>query len=181
MGIFPDNVVEPLVTIHPWSLESIGPNLHTQATGLLTGAVSAVYPTANLALYVPFSVMKPITVTLLWWYNGAAVNGNVDCGIYDISGTRIISTGSTVQAVVSSIQSVDIADIQIGPGNFYLAIALDNIVGTLFRGTLYMNIGPAVTGMAQEANAFPLPATATFAQITGNYIPVFGLTTRTLI
>jgi len=172
MSDWPVTVVEPLPTIHPWSLESIG---SIESGGpRLTETASAVYPAANLALFIPFSLTKSVTVTKLFCLNGAVVNGNIDLGIYDVYGVRLISSGSVAQAGVNVIQSFDIADTRMGSGNFYFAVAMNNIVGTLFSAAMFAAIAPAITGMAEMAAAFPLPAVAVFAQITGNYIPVIG-------
>ncbi len=184
MSNWPIPTFEPLVTINPWSEESIGDAITSAGGSAISQAASTAWPTANLALYVPFQVRKPIVVVKMFCYNGAAVAGNVDVGIYSEYGTRIVSIGSTAQAGLSAIQEFDIADTLLGTGIFYMAIALDDATATatIRRGTMAANAIPAITGMAQEQLAsVTLPATATFASIAGNYIPVFGLTVRTLI
>ena len=182
MSDFPISVVEPLPTIHPWSLESIGEDLTTvvnvggAAAGYLYYTQSAVYPVANLALFVPFVLTKPVTVAKMFTYNGTVAAGNIDVGIYDISGTLIVSMGSVAQAGTSVIQSFDITDTQIGPGKFYMAIVENNVASTFFKHDANEGANRLrFTGMAQMAAAFPLPATATLALLTANYVPVFGL------
>ncbi len=181
MSDFPIPVIEPLVTIHTYSQEAIGNSIAACAGTAFTATASAAYPTANLALFIPFKVFKRITAVQMFVYNGATVSGNIDVGIYDKNGVRLISAGSTAQAGTNALQAFNITDTPFGPGTFYLAVALDNTTGTLFRGTLVVNIQPGTLGMAQMATAFALPATATFAQIAGNYIPLIGLTTRVLV
>lgn len=135
---------------------------------------SAVWPTANLAFYVPILVRDITTIFGYWWYNGATVSGNVDCGIYDFTHTQLGHTGSTVQAGTSTVQSVAAgASFSIQPGLYYLALAMDNVTGTMFRSGTLGTLAPRVTGVAQQATAFPLPASATF-QAAGNNIPLFG-------
>ena len=169
-----------LVTITPKHILSLGPAFSTDAWA------SAVYVAANRAIFFPFRIPHPLLVVKLFAANGTVVSGNIDVGIYDVAGTRLVSSGSTLQAGISAIQEFNIADTLLGPGLFYLAVAMDNVTGTLFRGssggTAPVPLELLVTqGMAQQATAFPLPATATFAQVAQDYIPVIGLTTRVLI
>jgi hypothetical protein len=53
--------------------------------------------------------------------NGATASGNMDVGIYDYAGTRLVSSGSTAQSGTSAFQDFDITDTLLGPGIFYLA------------------------------------------------------------
>ena len=172
----------PPTILTPWAVEAIGLQLDVLSADSLWGTASAVYPSANLAIYIPFSVSTPITVVKLFSVNGATVSGNIDVGINDPTGVRIISSGSTLQSGTNAVQEFDIADTLIGPGEFFLAVAMNNVTGTLFRGTVSATtvIG-ASTGMYQQATAFALPATATFARYAQNYIPVIGLSQSTVI
>lgn len=143
-------------------------------------ASSIAWPTANTAVFVPFHVYTPTVVKQIGWFNGSAVSGNVDCGIYDAAGTRLISTGSTAQAGVSTIQTVDVTDTLLGPGLFYMAFAADNITATVIGIVPTLQRG-RVLGLVEMATAFALPATATFATLTGNVVPFACFTTRSLI
>ena len=167
------------VTITPNTIHSVG-----AAAGTFGLAASATWVTANAAIYVPFRIAQPLTVVKLFMLNGAAVSGNVDVGIYGISDagtpTRMVSSGSTAQSGVSVIQEFNITDTLIGPGLFYLALAVDNTTATFLRQvTLIANL--ELLGAAQQATAFPLPATATFAVVTSSYLPMFGLTGRVVV
>src|SRR5579872_5172234 len=121
--IWPTSISEPLVTIIPKSIESLGPLIMN--TGAINGA-SATWPTANLAIFVPFYVAKTIVVKNMFSVNGSAVSGNIDVGIYDIGGNKIISKGSTAQANTSGIQPFSITATELGAGIYYMAIAMDN-------------------------------------------------------
>ena len=140
---------------------------------------AAVWPTANLALYVPFYVPETIIIKRVFWSNGSTVSGNVDMGIYDDAGTRIASTGSTAQSGTTAPQTVALAA-TLTAGMYYLGLAMDNISGRITRATGGTGgIGILVaTGMVQEASAFPLPNPATFAALTTNYMPLFGVMLR---
>lgn len=161
-------------------MESMGQAIVTIGNLAVSNALSAAWPAANTALYIPFYLPGPILVVKLFSLNGAAVSGNIDMGIYDEKGTRMVSAGSTVQTGTSTIQEFDVTDTIIGPGLFYLAVALDNATGTLFRASLGSTYLKAM-GMQQQATAFPLPATATFASVSNANIPCVALTTRTVV
>jgi hypothetical protein len=162
-----------LITMTPYHVCSLGGIYFQPSTQPLTGT----WPVANLAFFIPFRLPTVVVVTLMFAYNGAAVNGNLDLGIYDASGNRLISSGGVAQAGINQIQTLDIPDTKIGPGIFYMAIVLDNIVGTIFRqtpSTIYLRM----MGIVQMANAYPLPLTAVFATMAQIHIPDFGFTIR---
>lgn len=166
--------------IHAGSSEST----HFLNTSAITAFVSGTYAAANRAHFIPFRIYEPITITKLFVQNGTAVSGNVDVGIYSTTGNspdrRILSTGSTAQAGISSIQEFDVTDTDLFPGAYYMAIAMDNVVGTILRkaATPVINVR---SGMWIQNTAFPLPTTVgTLAVPTTT--PLMGLLNkRTLI
>lgn len=167
------------VTIHPWSIDACGAPLLGAASVLASGG-STVWPVANLAIFVPFALATPLTIAQLFTANGATVSGNIDVGVYTLDGTRIVSAGSTAHAGTNTLQTYNIADTLLPAGDYYLAIAMNNTTGTLSAHALAA-IHLNRLGIAQMATAFPLPATATLAQMASAYLPLFGLTTRTTI
>jgi hypothetical protein len=64
-------------------------------------------------------------------------------------------------------------------GNVDVGIYTDNTTATFFRQSTAAML-PAV-GLLSQLTAFVLPSTATMARDTGSYMPLFGLTTRTVI
>ena len=176
LGAWPAVRIPHGSTISIAHLESIGQYLGS--IGLTwSSSASAVWPVANTAYFIPFRLSEPVTVTLLWWLNGTAVAGNVDCGLYDAAGTRIVSAGSTAQAGTSAIQSVNITDTLIGPGTFFMALALDDATTATIRRFAPGNASfLKACGCAEQATAFALPATATFATYGPNFLPIFGMT-----
>jgi len=180
MGDWPVSRMD-VITIHPWSVESIGGKFFNQGGTSFIAAASLAYPAANDALFVPFYLPKPIVIVTLFAHNGATVSGNIDMGIYDVAGVRLVSIGSTAQAGANGVQFFNITDTHVGPGHFYLAVAMNNTTGTLFRGTAGSTIRIQPMGMAKQATAFALPATATFATVTADYVPLMGLSTRAVI
>jgi hypothetical protein len=163
----------PMVVTGPMSRDSV-------AIGISTSPASTAWPTANTAVYIPFRVFAPFLVAQIAWANGSAVSGNIDAGIYDAVGTRLVSAGSTVQSGAAAVQTVDITDTWIGPGLFYLALALDNTTGTITGQAAGLQRLRAI-GLVEMASAFPLPATATFAALTGNLLPLVCATSRSVL
>jgi hypothetical protein len=179
---WPVGAVHPNVTIHPWSLESIGAAAVGQSsTGSLQNLASAAWTAANRAIYIPFAVTRPLVVAQLYVFNGATVSGNSDCGVYDAVGTRVVSSGSTAQAGTTAYQVFNVTDTLLGPGVFYLALALNNTTGTVRRVVMGSALSAQTLGMAMQETAFPLPATATLAALTVDTIPMVGLTGRGVV
>lgn len=133
--------------------------------------VSAVWPTANLALFFPFLLDEPRLVQHISHVNGTVVSGNVDVGVYDRNGARLVSKGTTAQAGVSTIQTHDVTDTLLAAGLYYAAMVLDNVTGTVARAQPGGVPGQAAAGAYQMATAFVLPATATFALPAVSYVP----------
>ncbi len=172
-----------LPAISSFSAETSTPASSVMARNTTIAGASSLWPSANLAIYVPFRIWSPYLVNTLWWANGTATNGNTDVGIYSVGGTLITSAGSTAQTTVSTIQKVALGTpIVLSPGSYYMAMAAST--GTTCQ---YMRVGQATNatwqlcGWAQQATAFPLPATATFAAFAQTYQPFFGIATATVI
>jgi hypothetical protein len=178
MSISDKLILPPMVTIHPWSQESIGDGLVT-GNSSLNGAASATWQTADRAIYVPFTISSPSLIKKMFVYNGATASGNIDIGIYDRSFTKLVSSGEVAQAGINALQEFDIADTLLGPGLFYMALVFDTTTGTVFR---VAPIGGVLTslGCAMQTSASPLPAIATPSQIQA-FMPVFGLSTRGVV
>jgi hypothetical protein len=140
--------------------------------------LSTVWPTANKAFYLPFVTSQPLTITKLFWYDGATLSGNVDCGVYDRFGNLLVSTGSTAQSdgTVNTLRVIDTADTLIQPGAYYLALVKDDTTGTIFTSVALVARHMILMGVLSQTSAFVLPATATMARDTAaTFLPVFGL------
>lgn len=171
-----------LPTLHTYSMESVGfAALSTSAVAMSSAASGTMV--ANRAIYVPFTLAVPIVAKLLFHYNGTTATGNLDMGLYADDGRRLVSSGSTGQSGTNQLQTFDIADTNLGPGLFYVAVVSDSSSSTWFRVIMVGQREAAQAGVALEASVFPLPATATFATFSGvtSTIPLLGLTTRTVI
>ena len=168
-----------LPTIHMFSLEALGDVFDFNIVPYNTG--SYVWPEANMAIYIPFILYRSITAKIMGVVNGSPVSGNVDVGIYSKDGTRLVSSGSTAQAGTSTLQPFDIPDIPLGPGSFYMAIAVDNTIGKVYGRSTGHLLSFAAVGMAAQSAAFPLPLSATFATVTKTYIPYICLSTNVVL
>jgi hypothetical protein len=151
------------------------------ASSLIVSPVSATYPSADLAIFMPVKVTETITIKKLWVLNGATASGNTNMALYNsefilVAGTE---TGSTAQAGTNVIQEFTITPTGITPGLYYVAIAMDNTTGTLFRYSIGSE-GAKYVGLFSQASSFDLPAVATPAD-ANSYAPVMGFSTRELV
>lgn len=172
------SVPGPIIT--PWSPESIGEPL-TKTNQLLSNAASAVYVAADLAVFVPFVLPERATVCKLLTWNGTVAADNVDVGIYSEDGRRILSTGPTAQAGTNNRQEFDVTDTPLGPGLFFMAVAMSGTTGALFRLATGIPI-LRLAGVVQQAGltSGTLPATLTRATVANAYLPVFGVALRSV-
>lgn len=171
-GVDPPDL-PPGLSITPFSPESIGWRLRMGAS---SGPASTAWPSANLALYVPFRLRRNASFAAVRAMvgNGATASGNLDVGVYDESWNRLASLGSTAQSGTSVPQLAALA-LTLRRGRYYLGLAFDNNVGTVSAiGSITAGVLAAL-GCAQQASAFPLPATATPVACTQTIIPAFGL------
>jgi hypothetical protein len=163
-----------LVAITPFSLNG--------AMGLSLGGTpiaDLAWPNANAAVYLPFRVQTLFIAQKLFALAGAGIAGNIDVGIYTQDAVRMISTGSVALVVGPTLQSFDIADLVMGPGLYYLAAAVDG--GAHVYHTPYGSPYTRIMGITEQAAAFPLPATATFAASFMRIIPLIGAMGRLLV
>ncbi len=177
-GLFTPTASPPPVCLNTFCIECMGSAMGSNNN--LRNATSGAWPAANRALYIPFIVTMPIIVTQLWCYNGATASGNVDMGLYDRAGTRLVSIGSTAQSGTNVLQAFDITDTTLWPGRFYIGVAMDNTTGTMFRIAGTARLWQA-QGVAQQATAFVLPASMSPSAPASNYCPIVGWTRRTFL
>lgn len=147
-----------------------------EGLGIPIGAMAVshgaqAWGTSNMARYVPIMVTQPTPLTKFFWPMNTAAN--VDVGIYTATGTRIVSAGSTAGAGLATYQEFNVTDTTLEPGRYYLAANIDNGAGQA-GGFLFTTELCRALGCYEEAAAFPLPATATFAAPTSNLIPSVG-------
>jgi len=170
-----------LNTVHPMSWESIGGSIMARGGGKMEAFSSAVFPGANYAVLVPFSLSFRQRFQTMFAHNGGAVVGNIDLGVYDFNLNRIASTGSTAQSGTTTLQTISL-DVTLGPGKFYMALGASSASAQFIRTTVAVDAlsSPVSETLWSNSSAFPLPATFTPNQAP-NYIPLFGLVKGTVI
>jgi hypothetical protein len=167
----------PELVISTASFASLGIEQRCAAVG----AASATWPTANKAIFVPFILARSFTVVQIGFFNGSAVSGNVDVGIYDEAGTRLVSSGSTAQSGTDAVQAFNTTDITLGPGRYYMAAAMDNTTGTNTSAAVTAP-KPSMYGVMSQTSAFALPSTATFViDVAGAYVPHMCICAETVL
>ena len=140
------------------------------AIGEFSTTGNGVWPTANLAIFIPLSIPDDVLVVKFSLLNGIVASGNYDFGLYDSQGNLIVSTGSTVITGTSVVQTIDSTDTLVPKGFCYLGMSCDNITANFSR----MAVTAAVLngwGVRQMATAFPLPSTITLAAPANAYLP----------
>ncbi len=143
----------------------------------ITAAASAAWPSANLAIFVPFQLAVPVTVYKMATGSGATAAGNFDIGIYDAAGNRLVSSGTTAKGA-STEHIIDVTDTVIGPGTYYLAMSADgtnNYIMVTPSGTSPVPLQKTrLYGVVAAASSFVLPTSVTFAASTVAPIPAIA-------
>lgn len=144
---------------------------------LVYGLAAVAWGTANRAVYVPIVVPDRVVVRGLWCSTGSTGTGNVDMGLYDVSGAAVISGTGQAKAASATELVFDVTDTAVGPGSYYIAMSSDSATDTFYTHGL-TSTAPVATayGVLTEASAYPLPATATMALNQSNtVVPIMGL------
>ena len=153
-----------------------------QGQKLATSYASAAWPSANLAIYIPFRVASPVKILTLFWMNGTGTqSNNCDIGIFTADGTKIASSGNTAKSGASAIQSVNpTTQPTIGPGLYYWGIS-NSGTQNFVRCNVFAGSQLRLMGVSQQASANALPATWTPASMAQQYIPFIGMTARSVL
>jgi hypothetical protein len=163
------------VMLSTGDIDAIGSN-----PGLPIGSLSlAVWPAANLGYLIPFRLHQNLVVRKMFIYNGSTASGNVSLAIYGEDFIQKVVL-SAAHAGGSTIQELDIADITLVPGRYYMGISFDNnaaVVQGYSSPALYLR----QLGVCQMVAAYPLPSTFVPAVMTQAFIPQVGISLRSLI
>lgn len=149
-----------------------GPSTSEGALGDVMGVAnvsfvtSSTFPAANLILYYPFYLDVPKLAQQIGWSNGTTANGNIDVGIYDASGRRLVNSGTVAQTGTSVAQFANITDTWLPPGVYHAALQ-----GSATTLTFLVSAQAAwrmrTCGCREEAAAgFGLPLVATWVTYT---------------
>ena len=134
----------------------------------------AVWPAANRAIYVPFIVDSIVTAYQMA-IEVTVQSGNLDVGIYDELGNRLVSKGSTAVGA-AGIQLIDITDTVLTPNTYYAALNVDNTTAAVTRISAIAALWLQSIGVQQQAvGAVTLPNPATFANPASAYLPCIAV------
>lgn len=183
MGDFPSVLRPPMRVITPWSMESLGQQIHVNNP---SAVVASTTLTQNQAYYFPFRLDIGATAVKMFALIGATANGNIDVGLYDSEFNYLISSGATAQGTINVLQEFDITDTYLPPGSYWMGLSLSSATGTVFAVTsLADEISVAAEPAYQQASAHPLPTSSATPVITTESLVftaiAFGVSFDTLI
>ncbi len=147
----------------------------------VTAYSASAWTTANTAVFCPFTVPWAFLAKKM----GVQVttqSGNMDIGIYDEKGTRLVSMGS--QAVgAAGVQTFDITDTWLLPGTYFMAMNVDT-TAAFFQGvpaaSVLTGTGRTLFLLQQAVGAVALPNPATYASFVARTVPLMLVTGATL-
>jgi len=136
---------------------------------------AATFASANRAYLYAVTVYAPCVITGIRVTIGVS-SGNLDVGIYDSTGNRLASSGSTASPGTGNQTINFTASASLVPGTYYLAVAADNNTVTITRaGT------DAPAAAYYFDTSFPLPSTVTLpgtaAGTTARLFVLIGIVT----
>lgn len=116
------------------------------------------WPTANLALAMPFAISVPTVVEQFGVATGTTLNVNVDIGIYTSGLALLTSTGSVALSSASTWQWFNVTDIALPHGRYYLGMSVNSTSAqdVFFYGATVAS-ALATVGCLQAASSFALP------------------------
>ncbi len=172
----PTGIPEPFVltTMAPQCVGYLaGPTGATQSTSSVWG------PGTNVAVFYPFTITSPHVYTGMIWINGTVVSGNVNGAIYSADGTTALGTiGSVAQAGTTATQQKAFpAPVALAPGTYFMALAMDNVTGTIVgQATLVRQLRTSGCRTAAAFFALTASAAATWVGYTAaNKAHCFGI------
>lgn len=166
--------------VHPWSPYSIMEQVTSMGESPYDSVSSNAWPSGTVAIFVPFGIPLPMYVQTFYWFNGAAIAGNVDMGVYTIDGKKVRSLGAgVIQSGTNVVQSNILSPaLHLGAGQYYMGIVFQNVTGTNLssKGLAPTGTMVQVYGMAKMDGAYPLPDVPTLGNMGFvDYIPGFGI------
>lgn len=152
----------PPPVLTPFHMDSVGPAMLMTAGTNIASTASITWPSANKAYFYPFRLTAPATVKQFLVSVGTASFGNLDVGIYDAGLRLVVSSGGVAVGSANAIQQINIADTDLLPGDYYLAMVVDNTTAAILRSAIASRLN-ALTAFSvyEQASAYPLPQTAT--------------------
>lgn len=157
--------------LSPFTYESIPASVIVQPVNLALGT----WPSANWSIGIPFRLVAPFTVSKVHVDTGA-VGNNIDVGVYAASGGRIFSTGSTAIVASQTPQTITLGStVLLGPGDYFLAAAVDGTTSTVARTTTITAAILAALGAVGCAGNFPLGTSPSWIDPAYAFLPMVAL------
>lgn len=171
-GLSTSSVFRPTsIVVSTFSFEGLGYD-RSSGGGVGSGAVSG-----SVALYVPIEILQPSTFNSAMWCNGAGTSGTVEVGVYTDNWTLLTSTGAVAQSGANTAQRASMTSFTLRPSRYYLAFVCSSVIATFIGHSVSQKRWPML-GVSQQSSASPLPATATPALCTADFVPNFGIARR---
>jgi hypothetical protein len=159
-------------------LSTVSTDMVSLANMAASAAISSAWGTNNKAVLVPVTIASTHTYVKAAWLNGATATGNVDVGIYTISGTtatRIVASTAEAQTGTSVCQvAAAFTTTTLEPGLYYLAMSCSSTSATCWRLSGVAAGAWRPGGVYQMTTAHPLPSSGTVATYTNTFLPIFG-------
>lgn len=171
----PSGLICPL-PLHITSVGRFSDQIDTQMFQVGPSWLSLPWAANNRAQYAPISVPSRFTVARFLVANGGNATGNVDVGLYSITGNLLISTGTTARSGTNVVQYIGVTDQSFPAGQYYLALVGSSTTGQ-YMATLNNSAFVRVCGWLQEnLGSTVLPTTMSPASNTNVNPFSFGFT-----
>lgn len=115
------------------------------------------------AIYVPIRIPRQVVVLELGYTSNTVGTGDVDVGIYDAEGTRLVSTGSTAKIATASTHAIDVTNTTLQPGLYYLGLSNSTTTDTFSTYSVAAPIPSALGILTETLGSVVLPATASWS------------------
>jgi len=149
-----------------------------------TAAVSTAWPTAGLALYIPFYVAAPGLAQGIFWQNGTAVAGNVECALYDEYGNKIATSGVIAASGTSAPQATAFGSpVMLTTGRYYMALMASSGTQTFLAwstSAAATNVNRMLGVLEQTGLSSGVPATWTPVTSARSLLPICGVSFTSL-
>jgi hypothetical protein len=145
------------------------------------GSLSTGWFGANVGIILPMILTDPFLVSQVGWENGATLSGNIEVAWWNSTlSAAYVTTGSVVQAGVSTMQTVDVTDTTIPAGTSYvvfIASSATSTVRTVGTSARTSQVG----GIRQFSGAVPI-TTITPAQASSTtLVPLVAFSSRAVL
>jgi hypothetical protein len=181
MPDFPYYYWQPNRIITPFHEDSLGSMLAMRAGSSLEAAATGALTDESIT-YIPFKIHQMCTVRkLLVPVAGASSGGNdMDIGVYDSQFNLLTSSGLFQSTgTVGDLQTHDVTDVVLAPGDYYMALKVVNVTVTPWRLTLtdevLLSYGHIYRQIGSSGAALPAVGTPALNTLATTEIPVMGV------